>query len=124
MKFTVFYMRPDFILSGLMGYAMLEQRGIVPTVDTLETTHIKLREVEAEDPEEVFDMMQGENWSPNGEARPLIQSLGLQHTSLSVGDIIRYEEDGAYEGSRILAGSIFMCDNAGWVFLGPTVAEA
>lgn len=32
--------------------------------------------------------MQGENWSPNGEARDLIRSLGLHHTSMSVGDVL------------------------------------
>lgn len=32
--------------------------------------------------------MQGENWSPNGEAKELIRPLGLKHTSMSVGDII------------------------------------
>lgn len=30
--------------------------------------------------------MQGEIWSPNGEANELIRSKGLFHTSMSVGD--------------------------------------
>jgi hypothetical protein len=47
-----------------------------------------VREVEAEGLEDVFVAMQGEVWSPNGEARPLIKSLGLHHTSMSVGDFI------------------------------------
>jgi hypothetical protein len=40
--------------------------------------------------------MQGENWSPNGEARTLIQNMAKQcnfaHTSMSVGDIVRIVE--------------------------------
>lgn len=44
--------------------------------------------VSAKDLEEVFMLMQGENWSPNGEAREFILSLGLLHTSMSVGDRI------------------------------------
>jgi hypothetical protein len=32
--------------------------------------------------------MQAELWSPNGEARPLIYAKGLQHTSMSIGDVI------------------------------------
>jgi hypothetical protein len=40
------------------------------------------------DLEEVFFLMQGEQWSPNGEARELIELLGLRHTSMSVGDLI------------------------------------
>jgi hypothetical protein len=31
---------------------------------------------------------QGEVWSPNGEAAPLVEALGLSHTSMSVGDVI------------------------------------
>jgi hypothetical protein len=37
--------------------------------------------------EEVFFTMQGENWSPHGEAREMILSLGVRHTSMSVGDL-------------------------------------
>jgi hypothetical protein len=33
--------------------------------------------------------MQGENWSPNGEANELIQARGLCHTSMSMGDVIQ-----------------------------------
>ena len=33
-------------------------------------------------------MMQGEAWSPQGQARYLIDKLGVGHTSMSVGDII------------------------------------
>jgi hypothetical protein len=38
--------------------------------------------------EEVFITMQGETWSPNGEAREYIKSLGLTHTSMSTEDIV------------------------------------
>ena len=44
--------------------------------------------VVANDLEEVFYAMQGEVWSPHGEAREFIRSLGLKHTSMSVGDVI------------------------------------
>jgi hypothetical protein len=54
---------------------------------------VKVKEVKATDLEEVFQMMQGEVWSPNGEARDLIRGLGLTHTSMSVGDFIE-DEDG------------------------------
>ena len=42
----------------------------------------------------VFYFMQGEIWSAHGEARKLIEHIGVQHTSMSVGDII--EVDGKY----------------------------
>jgi len=38
--------------------------------------------------DQIYRAMQGEVWSPNGEARGLIRALGLQHTSMSVGDVI------------------------------------
>ncbi len=39
-------------------------------------------------PSKVFGMMQGERWSPKGEARRMIRELGLHHTSMSVGDVM------------------------------------
>lgn len=58
--------------------------------ESIEKTHIKLGEIAGhENFEEIFNAMQGETWSPNGEARELIKSLGLDHTSMSVGDIIQ-----------------------------------
>lgn len=42
------------------------------------------------DQEDIFWNLQGENWSPNGEANALIHMKGLSHTSMSVGDIIAY----------------------------------
>jgi hypothetical protein len=37
--------------------------------------------------------MQGEFWSPMGEARNLIQTLGLHHTSMSCGDVVQFGSD-------------------------------
>lgn len=51
----------------------------------------RVKTVEADSLEEVYMKMQGEVWSPNGEARPLIRSLGLSHTSMSVGDIAEHD---------------------------------
>jgi len=39
-------------------------------------------------------MMQGENWSPDGEARDYIEALEVQHTSMMVGDIIENTSTG------------------------------
>jgi hypothetical protein len=38
--------------------------------------------------EHIYSHYQGDNWSPNGEARPLIRALGLKHTSMSTGDVV------------------------------------
>lgn len=59
--------------------------------------------------QEIFIDMQGENWSPNGEANELIESLGLYHTSMSVGDVI------------VIDGIGYMCDSFGWKKLNETL---
>ena len=59
-------------------------------------THVFVREVEAPSPEAAWREMQGENWSPNGEARALIKGLGLHHTSMSVGDVLQDTETGTF----------------------------
>lgn len=56
--------------------------------------------------EEVYRQMQGEVWSPNGEVRPLIRSLHLSHTSMSVCDVA-WDAGGRYhicseEGFKLL----------------------
>jgi hypothetical protein len=35
----------------------------------------------------VFYQMQGDVWSPHGQAREEIIALGVQHTSMSIGDV-------------------------------------
>jgi hypothetical protein len=75
----------------------------LPKVEALHITHKFVKSVEAEDLEDVFYQMQGERWSPNGEARELIRSLGLSHTSMSVGDVIEDEN-----------GHFFMVDMIGF----------
>jgi len=52
-------------------------------------THVLVGKISANHPEKAWMMMQGEHWSPNGEARNLIRSLGLSHTSMSAGDIVK-----------------------------------
>jgi hypothetical protein len=59
------------------------------TVAGLVQTHVFVTEVEACSLDGVYLRMQAEAWSPNGEVRELIQRLGLQHTSMSVNDVVR-----------------------------------
>ena len=55
-------------------------------------THTLLGEIASTNLNEIYGLMQGENWSPGGEARQLIQDKKLQHTSMSVGDIIQIDD--------------------------------
>ena len=87
----VWYMRPEFFRFGTQGAR--------PNHDpnNLLWTHIKLGSVSdckvGDYGKATLDQMwmelQGERWSPNGEARELIRSMGLKHTSMSVGDCFR-----------------------------------
>jgi hypothetical protein len=65
-------------------------------VANLKNTHVLIGSIQGSaNIDEIFDVMQGENWSPNGEARELIQKAGTYHTSMSVGDIIE-DENGIF----------------------------
>ncbi|MFW6082748.1 MAG: hypothetical protein ACOC8C_01700 [Chloroflexota bacterium] len=66
------------------------------------TTHVFVRELEANTKDNVFRMMQGEYWSPDPETRAKIERLGL-HTSLSVGDVVEDKE-----------GRCWLCMPFGW----------
>lgn len=55
----------------------------------LAETHVLVGTLDEKRPEAVFGMMQGARWSPNGEARTLITELGLTHTSMGIGDVVK-----------------------------------
>lgn len=96
--YKVWYMKPDWFRDGIMGDK--------PDPKNLEKTHTFLKDFELDVPlmadgdkwalERVWVGMQGENWSPNGEARGLIEEKGLRHTSMSVGDVVVDPEGKAF----------------------------
>ena len=100
MKYDVWYMRPEFFCDGIMGAK--------PDPLNLTKTHIYLRSVEVSALDALYHRQQGEVWSPNGEARDLIRSKGLQHTSMSVGDV-----------AVDIDGEVFLVANVGWEKLVP-----
>jgi hypothetical protein len=85
-RYQIYYARrPTFHPSGEFGTPRL-------TVAALSSSHVHVCDIEAPRLDDAFWQMQGENWSPHGEARTLLRSLGLSHTSMSVGDVLRDEE--------------------------------
>ena len=91
-KYGIWYMRPEHFRDGIFG--------ALPNPD-LTMTHIHLMDLELVDEppvglQRMFAMFQGEVWSPNGEARELIESKGLRHTSMSVGDVILVNDEDTY----------------------------
>jgi hypothetical protein len=104
MLYEVWYMRPEWFREGSMGEK--------PNAAELEKTHIQLKTIWFEDEiqdkelnnlELIFVKMQAERWSPNGEARGLIQRKGLRHTSMSVGDVIKCGD------------AVYLCSSVGFM---------
>ena len=88
-RYQIFYARrPTFHPSGAFGIPRL-------TTAAMQSSHVHVCSVEADSLDDAWRRMQGEHWSPNGEARPLLECLGLSHTSMSVGDVIR-DQNGTY----------------------------
>jgi len=85
--YLVYYQRPG------PDFTFFERSDL--TLAGLRTTHMFLRRVKATGREQVFAALQGENWSSGSEARALIEKKGLQHTSMSVNDVVR-DSDGSY----------------------------
>lgn len=95
--FKVYFAKePTFLESGTFGTLLL-------TIPRFRLSHTFVRQVEAEALGDVYHLMQAEVWSPGGEARTLIERLGLSHTSLSVGDVVE-DADGRF----------WECLNRGW----------
>jgi hypothetical protein len=94
----IWYSRSDWPgqFWGIESLPRLPEKVSLPTPQNIWDSHVKLGAIngaagryDAPALEVIFAVMQGENWSPRGEARDLITSKGLRHTSMSVGDIIQ-----------------------------------
>jgi len=85
-----------------MGFKWCQQHDCLPDTENLEKTHVLLGSVKGTDKDKLFGLMQGEIWSPNGEARQFIKNSGVWHTSMSIGDIIE------------IGNKFFMVDRAGF----------
>ena len=85
---AIYYWKNSFARDALMGYDWLKERGLLPTPETVRKNYVLLGKVYGRGMDELYRTLQGEIWSPNGEANKLIRSRGLGHTSMSVGDIV------------------------------------
>lgn len=99
--FTVYYSTPEQF-SFNDDLAMRAYKEGTASVNL--SNYIKLTDIRARDLEEVFYMMQGDIWSPMGEARSIITAKRLAHTSMSVGDLV---------GDA--AGDFYICAITGFV---------
>jgi hypothetical protein len=86
-KYQIWYMKPSF-LRGVVGSS--------PDLNNLSATHVHLIDIEADNQEDALSRMRAKNWSPNGEALDLLQSKGLQHTTMTIDDVLVDESDAIY----------------------------
>lgn len=85
----IWYWLDDNARDYMMGYDWLKKQGTEVSADTIPTTHALIGKIRETDPEKIFSMMQGDSWSPEGQARDMIEKSGTGHTSMSVGDVIK-----------------------------------
>lgn len=89
MAANIYYCKPGYQDIYRWGAAGCKaERLPLPTAATVKETHALVTTVDTSSPDEAWMRMQAEFWSPNGEAAPLIFKLGLDHTSMSVGDVV------------------------------------
>lgn len=92
--YQVWFSKPEFKRHASVGVEYLQDEGLMPTKNNLSDTHKYLGNINARDLNDVSVKMQGEYWSPYGEAVEFIRDKGLTHTSFSIGDVICNENDG------------------------------
>ncbi len=106
MLVQIWYMKPEWFHNGILGVEVMKLTGRMPDRDDLTKTHVLLKELDARSLDAAWRAMQGENWSygdAQAEAQALIESKGLSHTSMCVGDIIVDDQ-----------GVAHIVDNMGW----------
>lgn len=107
----VWYWKENFGRDAMMGANWLQKHGKMPTLASIGQDYKLIGKIKETNPEKVFMMMQGDMWSPAGQARSMIKASGTGHTSMSVGDIIKI-------GSKML-----MVDRFGFHELGTEPQE-
>lgn len=93
----VWYWKKEYSRDMMMGASWLQERRpeLMPSEESLPQTHVLIGTLAESDLENIYMMMQGERWSPEGQARNMIQQSGTGHTSMSMGDVVK-KPDGIY----------------------------
>ena len=99
----IFYFNKGLFSKFSRGTRGLDLNAVLADLDN---THTRIGRVNETDLSEIFNMMQGEVWSPNGEANTMPAMSKTGHTSMSMGDVIMLPN-----------GSIYMVDFSGFTNL-------
>jgi hypothetical protein len=101
--FTIWYFRPsERILMKGNSYIRTHHPERLPRPWNLERTHIRVGNVNEDNKDEILTMMQARLWNPRGEADAFVERLGLDHVSMTAGDVIQRGDE------------CFMVDSLGW----------
>lgn len=99
-----------------IGYEVKEEKDIASQLDiktimeSLEKSHTLLGKIKEDSPDKIdklYWILQGEVWSPNGEANSLIRDSNARHTSMMIGDIIVMH-------TKQNTKKVFILANEGW----------
>lgn len=94
-KIKVWFVKPDLTRDLCDGVHQAIEYGLHVNINNLEATHTLLGECAGYDQIQAGELviaLQGERWSPHGEACYLIESKDLSHTSFMRGDIIQIDD--------------------------------
>jgi tRNA A-37 threonylcarbamoyl transferase component Bud32 len=108
----IWYMKREAFRKWNMGPLFADAPLPTPTTTDLSKDHVLLGWIKEKQLGPIFEMLQGEMWSPGGEANSFIRSKGTAHTSMSVGDII------------VVGGKGWMVDGSGFAELPKDKREA
>jgi hypothetical protein len=101
----IYYVKDDFLRDFAMGTKFLTKHPDECEASIYDVDKCKYHELVnilpydneknlIENMNYAFGVMQAERWSPNGEARELLDRIGtVHHTSMSVGDMIQMGKD-------------------------------
>ncbi len=104
MKYQVFYSKPQYFRDLIGGSVLNSDIWNNVSRENFTNTHTHVTIIEANNIDDVFDFMQAINWVNSQENSNHIKSLGLNHTSMSVGDIVWVPDK----------KTGYLCDNTSW----------
>jgi len=82
-------MKKNFFNYGIWGYDSLKREGKLPDPKKLERTHAMIYDTNETNLDKLFKMANSPNWFDTPEEQKKLKSLGVSHTSMSIGDIIK-----------------------------------
>lgn len=94
-KTQIYYVRKELLMKSSF-YGVLDDLKSnlykklidIHGLEMIQLSHALIGSIKEEDLEKIFQNMQAEFWSPEGEANDIIKKANTGHTSMSVGDII------------------------------------